>query len=59
MNMRMKWQLAYPGHKTGNARGERKEQTPTPTHLAQSGQTLKGKGKERRTDDGPNPDQSA
>jgi hypothetical protein len=47
------------GTQDGKCKRERKEQTPTPTHLAQSGQTLKGKGKERRTDDGPNPDQSA
>ena len=32
----------------------KKEKTPTPTHLAQNGQTLKGQGKKKkRTDDGP------
>lgn len=35
----MKWQITYPGHKTGNAKEERKKQTQTPTHLAQNAQT--------------------
>ena len=49
-------------YSTGTRDGERrrdrkkKNETPTPTHLAQSGQTLKGQEK-KRTDDGPNTDQ--
>ena len=48
----MKWHLTQPGHETGNAKEERKkEKTPTPTHLAQNGRTLKGQGERtgRRT----------
>ena len=41
---------------TGTRGGERKrrgtEQTPTPTHLARSGQTLKGQGKRKAEADG-------
>jgi len=43
----------YP---TGTRGGERKRrgrgQTPTPTHLARSGQTLKGQGKRKAEADG-------
>ena len=41
---------------TGTRGGERKkrgkEQTPTPTHLARSGQTLKGQGKRKAEAEG-------
>ena len=39
-------------HKEGNAKEERKEKTPTPTHLARNGQTLKGQGKRKAEADG-------
>ena len=48
MNMKMRWGLLNRGAKRGNAKERGKEKTPTPTHLARSGQTLKGKGKEKR-----------
>ena len=44
------------GYLTGTRGEERKrrgkEQTPTPTHLARSGQTLKGQGKRKAEVDG-------
>ena len=48
--MKMRWQLLYtkPEHQRGNAKkGKEKGKTPTPTHLAQNGQTLKGQGTRR------------
>ena len=54
MICRWKWNLIF--YLTGARGGERKrrgrEQTPTPTHLARSGQTLKGQEKWKTEADG-------
>ena len=42
-------------HKEGNAKEERKEKTPTPTHLARNGQTLKRQEKRKAEADGQKP----
>ena len=40
------------GARGGERKRRGKEQTPTPTHLARSGQTLKGQGKRKAEADG-------
>ena len=57
MTMKMAWQLLNWDTRRGMQKKKgKKEKTPTPTHLAQSGQTLKGQGKRtsgRTTDQTP------
>ena len=56
VKMRWKWKWNIFFYLTGTRGGERKrrgrEQTPTPTHLARSGQTLKGQEKRKTEADG-------
>ena len=57
MTMKMAWQLLnWDARRGAQKKKGKKEKTPTPTHLAQSGQTLKGQGKRtsgRTTDQRP------
>ena len=52
--MKMTWKLLNKEPERGNATKERRnqEKTPTPTHLARSGQTLKRQGKRKTEADG-------
>ena len=47
MTMKMRWQLLNQNTRGGTQKGKGKGKTPIPTHLAQSGQTLKGQGKRK------------
>ena len=50
MEMTMKWQLPNRNTRWGTQKKKGKEEkTPTPTHLAQGGRTLKGQGRSGRT----------
>ena len=60
--MKVRWECKWgESYLTGTQRGERKrrgkEQTPTQTHLAQSGRTLKGQGKKNWRPKETEPDQ--
>ena len=62
MTMKVKWKWKWnESYLTRTRRGERKrrgkEQTPTQTHLAQNGQTLKRQGKKKRRPTETEPDQ--
>ena len=46
MSMKVKWKLLNQDAKRGRQK-KREKRTPTPTHLARSGQTLKRQGKEK------------
>ena len=52
--MKVKWKLRNKDPERGNATRKRRnqEKTPTPTHLALSGQTLKRQGKRKTEADG-------
>ena len=54
MKIKLKWKLLNRDPERGNATKERRnqEKTPTPTHLARSGQTLKRQGKRKTEADG-------
>ena len=45
--MKMRWQLLNRDTRRGTQKRKGRGETPTPTHLAQSGQTLKGQGKRK------------
>ena len=47
MKMTMRWQATKRDTRRGTQKRKEKRQTPAPTHLAQTGQTLKNKGKEK------------
>ena len=47
MTMKMRWQLLNRDTRRGTQKRKGRGETPTPTHLAQSGQTLKGQGERK------------
>ena len=49
MTMKMRWHLLNRNTRGGTQKGKGKD-TPTPTHLARNGQTLKGQGKKEKAD---------
>ena len=64
MEFKIRWQWKLyenqPSQNTrrGTQKEKKREETPTPTHPAQNGRSLKRAGeKKKRTDDGPNTDQ--